>query len=1300
MAKRAARSRHDPLTTPIISTIARPIATKELLARLLALSDHLSAADQNDASTDQLKAVAGDLASKKLLKHSNKGVLAYACCALADILRLYAPDAPYSTDQLSAIFKAFFAQFAQLSDDLNPYFLQHCYLLKRLVEVRLIILVVDLPDAPQLISDLFDTMYLLASKGFPAKLEPLASEMLAEVVSEAELVPQKVVSLMLKKLTATGESGLTSTSSNISNPGLAFSLAVCEANVDKMSRQLAQLFSEMLDESANARSKDNSNYEQSYLALEKIHTWSTQIWKYVPDLLTSVMGLINDELNSDSERVRMLATTTIGNMVGNSQEGTPESNLVHFINTHKNTWVNWLKKSSDMSPLVRAKWVEQVPGILCSQSVTSDLTTDLGSGLIKCLSDTNEKVRFAACKAIEGLPFVVFTSKVCTKQSLTTLLQLIREKNADIHNVTIQILANTYDSYLNLLDREEVVDFGNMNEADVHEVEKLLKTDLPNALLQLNYVNDKSLTATIDIALFEKLVPFSEESLVRVSRLCRFYSALDDKSKAAFFAIVTRQKKFSDAVTKLTDLVIEYSKANSLDGENKENEFVPSQEKQQLNTKIEKINQWLVASMPQGINSYECLERFVQMRNGRLLKLMAKCVSPNTDFKSVKNSLKELLNKLGDAKAIKVDSEKSTVSTADMVLTMKILLYRASNIFFNKTNTSELVKLSKSENGAFQQNAHELINRLSSIFPDVFKTQVKALADLIVIRKEESEVSLIQSFSNFMKKYPDLLPEDEEFTETLTTMASEGSPRQARYAVKIIGRSDRKELLLSNLVEKILPLDISSPHFATHLSSLAEIYLIEPIVLEQHSNDISSIIVEEVLRKNRLDDVSDEITKSDKWIEDDQLYECKPQLRPLVEKIISIRLIMNRVRSAVKDEMETLEVTTVGEKPLKLLTTIVSNYGEIVKSKPELLPTPVCFQQRLRLEAGLSILKMAKYPGLNTLVNGNVISALTKLLHDNCAGVREKFLKSLERHLSHQSISERFLHLVFFMGHEPVESVKNQALTWVASNHRRCEEKGDIIYERILARLIHAIAHEERFTKKISEVKEDPVKLEVDAYVYALSYLAMYLTSIAKEENISLLYYIASRVKQYRDAQVDQDLYSLDELPDSVINLYRATELSQLMIKEYADLKGWTLQTWPGKMKLPSDLFAAMEDYKEAQKIVSTIYISDDVQIELRQNLKKNPARISQKRKAAPGGQKQPQAKKLKSKVQPKSKKPRKQTIDEDDEDDIESTPATPIRRSSRARGNVSYAEAKGSDDEVESDDIDDEDLIDDSDAD
>lgn len=79
---------------------AKPIASATLLDRLERLSKELSDFDQGGVQLDSLKDVAASLAHRNLLQHKDRGVKAYTACCLVDILRLFAPDAPFTDDQL------------------------------------------------------------------------------------------------------------------------------------------------------------------------------------------------------------------------------------------------------------------------------------------------------------------------------------------------------------------------------------------------------------------------------------------------------------------------------------------------------------------------------------------------------------------------------------------------------------------------------------------------------------------------------------------------------------------------------------------------------------------------------------------------------------------------------------------------------------------------------------------------------------------------------------------------------------------------------------------------------------------------------------------------------------------------------------------------------------------------------------------------------------------------------------------------------------------------------------------------
>ena len=78
----------------------KPIAVTDLLRRLQSLSKEMRDMEQEENEKESFTKVAKELASPNLLSHKDKGVRAWTACCLVDILRLCAPDAPYTGQQL------------------------------------------------------------------------------------------------------------------------------------------------------------------------------------------------------------------------------------------------------------------------------------------------------------------------------------------------------------------------------------------------------------------------------------------------------------------------------------------------------------------------------------------------------------------------------------------------------------------------------------------------------------------------------------------------------------------------------------------------------------------------------------------------------------------------------------------------------------------------------------------------------------------------------------------------------------------------------------------------------------------------------------------------------------------------------------------------------------------------------------------------------------------------------------------------------------------------------------------------
>ena len=85
---------------PLSWRAGKPIAIAELLRRLQVLAHEIRSLEQEDVPQEAYTSVAKELASSNLLAHKDKGVKAWTACCIVDVLRLCAPNAPYTAIQL------------------------------------------------------------------------------------------------------------------------------------------------------------------------------------------------------------------------------------------------------------------------------------------------------------------------------------------------------------------------------------------------------------------------------------------------------------------------------------------------------------------------------------------------------------------------------------------------------------------------------------------------------------------------------------------------------------------------------------------------------------------------------------------------------------------------------------------------------------------------------------------------------------------------------------------------------------------------------------------------------------------------------------------------------------------------------------------------------------------------------------------------------------------------------------------------------------------------------------------------
>ncbi|KAG7752164.1 hypothetical protein KL911_003962 [Ogataea haglerorum] len=1122
----------------LVSTVDRPIATKELITRLQDLHNELSSLDQDKVDLKSLEEIKDSLINKKLLKHSNNGVQTFCACCLADILRFYAPDAPYNASQLSDLFKLFFSQFKQIGNPDGPFYHQQTYLLTRLAETRSIVLITDLPNADTLVEQLFEIFYDLASSGtFSSKLEPLVCEILSEVIAESSTIPTKTLKLVLNKFLA---NTMVMKKGNTTLPGFKFTLEVCNANADRMSRLLTQFFSETIYEATkgkeNERTEDDKQDVSALLAqLKKLHTLALELWKYVPEMLSSAMGLIENELDAEDEKIRITATETIGKILAVKQP------RLNFAAAHSDAYMNWLKKPLDKSPHVRSFWVKSAVQVV---NTNPDLAADLAGGLIKTLVDSDERTRLTTVRELSNVRPGVFISKVANKTIMSTLGQLIREKHAEIRSSCLQLLGSLYNAHFDDIYKDD-------------NVTELLGW-VPDEVLKLVYINDKTVNAQVDHTLFELLLPFELEDAKRVGRLLTVTEHLSEKGKNSFHAIVKRQPQMAKAVGQLLTLADTKPADDAV-------------------SKIDKLINWLVASFPESVDCRAALKQLVKLNNKRYFKLIRLCSDIETDYKTITNCTKELFGRLNELKNIKLDGEPS-VAPHDMLFTVKLLVYRSSVIFYNQSNVGEILRISKDLAHPHNGAAQDALENISTVVPEVLRANISTLTQEISSGGPVG-VKDLKAIFQFGKKFPEVIVTEnyDEYVTSLKRLAVHGSPAEAKYAVRLLGQVPRtaaRNAAAAALLDEIWPLDSAKDNFNTCLATVAELFLTDLALLEDKTKEISTLLASQILLRNHTvgDDDDDEVNG---WIGPDELEAN----RDCLSKILALRVFVNWLIA-----VETAENAAQAAEPvLKLLTSIIGNGGEIVSPKTGTYPTPKKYQSRLRLEAGIKLLKLARYSRYNFLIQQDLVNKLVLLIQDENDHVRALYMAKLKKNLTLGLISERFYALVFFIAHEPQDALREDTKTWVRSMHKRklTANRNELLFEKSFVRMLSMLSHHQEFLELLESARTTSDYTAVLGF--ALTYIGLALDLVANTNNVSLLFYLASRMKQYRDRLT----------PELSSNMYLVSDLTQHTIKALAKHKNWSLATWPGKLSLPGDLFESIGDSAQLHELAVKSFIPE-----------------------------------------------------------------------------------------------------------
>lgn len=1095
--------------------------------------------------------------------------------------------------------------------------------------------------------------------------------------------------------------------------------SICNSSSDKMTRAISQYFSSVIvDTSENVHSakvkkitngkrrksaeesddEDDgkpAHSEEDYKELHKVHRLLRELWRSCPDVIQNLVPQLETELGAENVQLRILATETVGDLIsGIGAAGPPpsapmdpiaypsqslepasaRSTSYNFLTTpsaphafssvYPHTYQVFMNRRKDRTAQIRSTWVTCAGRILSTSAggvgLDPEEENEILQSTAEMLVDQDERVRLAAVEAIARFDFDDIVKKLGAHGSVTdegsvlgNLADRIKDRK---HSIRVQAME--------LLGRLWGVAAGAIIEGN-ERVRQLLGA-IPSKIFEAIYVNDREINALVNKVLFDSLLPLgfppikkdratngdsqrvrdsqtaatqedrTDPDAVRAERLLVLVRDLEQKAKAVFFALQQRQTGNAKYLEKFLSCCEAF------------NGGVTSKDGNSAKSNLTKLIGVLARTMPDPDAAMDHLWKFAKMHDRRCYVLIRFAMSPDSEYMKVYRSLRELTKRIEDAPG----------STAGVLTTLIPIVHSASVLLYNRSHVPAIMDISRTDDKGLGAIAHEILNQISTVNPEVFKAHVRTLCTTLEklapdpgVKVDAGTVETLKACAGFAQRFPDEMPKTREFMQSMVQFALHGDPaRAAKHAVSVIAASQHnREMYINEVVNKCTKdFAYGSDDYLSKLAALSQLMLHAAGEIEEHHDAIVSIAIQDILLQVRTPAKDDDPAWQDEIDED-----C-------AAKIWALKILANRLRwYATSASSEELERTGLEHaRPVyKLLLTIIEDEGEVSKQKD----TPAHHKSRLRLTAAILLLKLsASSKRLDALLTPSSFNHLATTTQDALPEVRSAFVSAVKKYLGTAHLPARFYALVFLYAFEPNAATKDATVTWLRARSAAAAKAADTVIEASFARFLSLLAHHPDFS------------METEHLTDFVEYILFYLRCAASRENLALIFHVAQRVKSVADG--------IDEAKSE--NLYVLSDIAQAVIRAFEEAQGWgPLQVWPGKLRMPAGLFKPLPDHRTAQEIAERQFAPAEL-VERIDNLVRAGLK-SRKRKPVDAGA-GAQRKKVKAK-EVAAKKERKERVAKTPKrkGEVDVAPSSEVRRSSRrsTAGAKNYAESEESDD-------------------
>ncbi|CAL4140749.1 unnamed protein product, partial [Meganyctiphanes norvegica] len=420
-----AQGRRDNLTIlypPGCREVTEDLGPDEMIRRLKTLAHTLQSMGQDDGAYQEYVPLAMHIADDFFLTYPSRDVQLLIACCIADILRVYAPEAPYKDPaQVKVLFMFLIKQLGGLKDPKDPAFKRYFYLLENLAYVKSFNMCFELEDCQEIFCKLFKLMFNIVNDEHSGKVKSFMLDVLCPLINESDVVSNDLLDIIL---------------SNVLEPA-----KTQRRNAYQLAKDLVVKCSDTLEPYIQAffnhvliLGREEKNLKIS----QKVYDLIYELNHICPSVLLAVLPQLEFKLKSTDEDERYGSVSLLARMFSEKESA--------LALNHKQLWTAFLGRFNDVSIKIRTKCVQYSMHFLLNHPL---LRNDITETLKLRQHDSEVDVRYEVVMAIVTTAKKDFSIVSDSEDLLNFVKERTLDKKFKIRKEAMCGLAMIYRKHLN-----------------------------------------------------------------------------------------------------------------------------------------------------------------------------------------------------------------------------------------------------------------------------------------------------------------------------------------------------------------------------------------------------------------------------------------------------------------------------------------------------------------------------------------------------------------------------------------------------------------------------------------------------------------------------------------------------------------------------------------------------------------------------------------------------------------------------------------------------------------------------------